>query len=610
MHPRQNPKQTGTPPAPASGADEPQADARFRAACEAHRRGELSQAEALYRAILLDHPSHGESLHLLGLLAFATSRTPWADELLRTALAIEPGNPRWLTAHAHVLAALGRLDEAIAALQQVLQRRPENAEESANSQAIIWIDLGMYQQKSGRPAQAIEAYLHALTLLPENAPENARVHNHLGAVLRQEGDLPAAAAQFALAVALDPAYADAHSNWGVTLHAACDYSGAALKFSQALRLQPDHPDANGHLGSVLSQLGHPRAERQLRRALTLKPGNPEARLNLGLHLLRQGNFAEGWQHYEARWQCPGFGRPSPAIPQPRWAGCAPGDSLAGTTLLIYAEQGLGDTLQFVRYLPLLLAAGARVILEVHPLLLDLLLTWAEPRQASLHVIAEDTPRPHFDSHIPLLSLPLAFATTPATIPPPIRLTPLPSSRNNHHGLRRGLRPGFRIGLCWAGNPKHALDRDRSLPLALLAPLFSVLGITFVSLQRGPAARQIEASGLPLETPELAGFSSTAAVLDTLDLVISVDTAAAHLSATQGIPTWILLPYVIDWRWNLPAASGKPGSSAWYPAARLFRQPGLAPAGSPPGTAWQPVIRRVSSALQQAAAAPSPATLEA
>ena len=351
------PKQSRNPTTPEAAA------AHFRAACEAHSRGDLPHAEALYRAILHDHPSHGETLHLLGLLAFATGRAPWADELLRTAVAIDPDNSRWLTAHAHVLAALGRLDEAIAALQHVLQREP--ADTGAN--ADIWIDLGMYQQKSGRHAQAIEAYLRALALLPENAPECVRVHNHLGAVLRQEGDLSGAAEQFAHAVALDPAYADAHSNWGVALHAACDYAGAALKFAEALRLQPDHPDANGHLGSVLSALGHPRAEGLLRRALALKPGDPEARLNLGLHLLREGAYAEGWQHYEARWECPGFGRHMPAVQQPRWAGFSPGQSLAGTTLFVYAEQGLGDTIQFVRYLPLVLAEGARVMLEVHPL---------------------------------------------------------------------------------------------------------------------------------------------------------------------------------------------------------------------------------------------------
>ena len=577
----------------------PTPDARFLTACEAHGRGDLQHAEALYRAILFDHPRHGECLHLLGLLAFATDRAPWADELLHTAARIEPDNPRWLTAHAHVLAALGRMDEAIAALQYVLQREPAGAD--AGAKANIWIDLGMYQQKSGRPAQAIEAYLRALALLPEDAPGNARVHNHLGAVLRQEGDLSGAAEQFAHAVALDPAYADAHSNWGVALHAACEYAAAALKFAEALRLRPDHPDANGHLGSVLSALGHPDAERLLRRALALKPGDPEARLNLGLHLLREGAYAEGWQHYEARWESPDFGRSLPAVQQPRWVGFSPGQSLAGTTLFVYAEQGLGDTIQFVRYLPLLLAEGARVILEVHPLLLDLLRTWAASLSGSLQVIAEGELRPRFDRHIPLLSLPLVFATTPGTIPPPVRLTAVPEARGVHNGLR--------VGLCWAGNPKHALDRDRSLPLALLAPLFSVPGVTFVSLQRGPAARQIEPSGLLLEIPELAGFSTTAAVLDTLDLVISVDTAAAHLAATQGVPPWILLPYVIDWRWNVPAASGEPGSSAWYPSARLFRQPGLAPAGSPPGTAWQPVIRKVLAALRQAAEAMQPATLE-
>ena len=574
---------------------------RFRAACEAHRQGDYTRAESLYREVLRDHPAHGECLHLLGLLAFATERAPLAEELLTRALALEPDNPRWLTAQAHVLAALGNLDAALATLDRVLRQQP------ANSGA--WIDRGRYLQKSGRPAQAIEAYLRALALDPQNPVP----HNHLGAILRHEGDLDGAADQFAQAIALDPSYADAWSNWGVVCHALCDYAEAARKYAEALRLQPDHPEATGQMGSVLSHLGHPHAERYLRRALALKPSDPEARLNLALHLLRQGNFAEGWQHYEARWECPDFGRPTLALDQPLWPGQSNAGRtsirpLAGTTLLVHAEQGLGDTFQFVRYLPRLIAEGAHVVLEVHPLLLDLLQTWAASGsfQGRLQVIAEDTPRPHFDPHIPLLSLPLAFSTTPDTIPPPLRLTPLPPTPHTH--------PGLRVGLCWAGNPKHALDRDRSLPLALLAPLFSVPGVTFVSLQRGPAARQIASSGLPLEAPELSDFSTTATLLDTLDLVLSVDTAAAHLSATQGVPTWILLPYVIDWRWNLPDASQQPGTSAWYPSARLFRQPGLAPSGAPLGTAWQPVVQRVRAALQtaarQASNPASPATLEA
>jgi Tfp pilus assembly protein PilF len=560
---------------------------RFRAACEAHRGGEYLRAEELYRAILLDEPGHGECLYLLGLLAFATDRTDWARELLARAVALEPENARRLTAYAHVLAALGRLEEAIAALRNALQAEPGNAG--------AWLDLGIYQQKSGQSAAAIESYLRSLTL----DPQNAAAHNHLGAVLRQEGDLDGAAEQFARAVSLDPAYADAFSNWGVVCHARCDFAEAARKFAEALRLQPDHAEANGHMGSVLSHLGHPGAEARLRRALVLKPGDPEARLNLALHLLRAGQFTEGWQQYEARWECPGFGRGAPAFDRPRWTGI--GESLRGTTLFVYAEQGLGDTFQFVRYVPLLLSEGARVVLAVHRLLLDLLEAWAASFAGRLQVIAEDAPVPPCDRQIPLLSLPLAFVTVPGTIPPPVRLTPVPEVRDEHASLR--------VGVCWAGNPKHALDRDRSLPLTLLAPLFSVPGVTFVSLQRGPAARQIEVSGLPLETPQLAGFSTSAAVLDTLDVVISVDTAAAHLAATQGIPTWILLPFVIDWRWGVPAPSGEPGSSAWYPAARLFRQPGLAPPGSPPGAAWQPVIRRVLAALRQAAEARTPATLE-
>ncbi len=422
----------------------PAFEARFLAACEAHRIGEYARAEALYRAILQEQPAHGECLHLLGLLAFATDRAPWAQELLADALTLEPDNVRWLTAYAHVLAALGLLEKAISTLRHVVRLEPANAG--------AWLELGLYQQKAGEPAAAIEAYLRSLAL----DPQNASAHTHLGAVLQQEGDLDGAAEQFARAVALDPSSADAFSNWGVVCHARCEHAEAARKFAEALRLQPDHPDANGHMGSVLSHLGHPGAESRLRRALVLKPGDPEARLNLALHLLRQGNFAEGWQLYEARWECPDFGRHLAAFEQPRWAG----QSLRGKKLFVYAEQGLGDTIQFVRYLPALLAQGAEVVLSVHRLLLPLLGSWAAMLPGRFEVIDEEEPRPPFDEHCPLLSLPLALATTPQSIPAPVRLTPLPTAPKEPAGAGTDLR----VGLCWAGNPRHALDRDRSLPL--------------------------------------------------------------------------------------------------------------------------------------------------
>jgi Flp pilus assembly protein TadD len=566
-------------------------EARFRAACEAHQRGDWALAEHGYQALLQERPGDGECLHLLGLLAFATGRGAWAEQLLEQAVARDPDNPRWLTARAHVLAAQGRMADALAALTQVVRLEPGNA--------AAWVSCGTYLQKSGDAAAAIAAYLQALAL----DPANPQAHNHLGAVLRQEDDLDGAAAHFAAAVELDPHYADAYSNWGVALHARCDFAGAVRKFAEALRLEPEHGEANGQMGGVLSLLGHPDAEQRLRRSLAAKPDDPEARLNLGLHLLRQGAFAEGWRLYEARWTCPGFGRSLPPMSPPRWTGppSAPGQSLRGTTLLVYAEQGFGDTFQFVRYIPRLLEQGARVVLEVHSLLAGLLRAWAARFGGELQVLAEGESQPEFDWHVPLLSLPLAFATDRDSIPPPIRLTP-PAHKTSSSGLR--------IGLSWAGNPRHALDRDRSVPLALLAPLFSVPGVTFVSLQRGAAARQIEAAGLPVETPELAGFETTAAVLDTLDLVISVDTAAAHLAATQGVPTWILLPFVMDWRWHLPAPAGGPDTSAWYPGVRLWRQAGLAPPDAAAGAAWQPVILRMRAALEAASRAAAGAELEA
>lgn len=561
-------------------------DSRFRAACAAHGRADYPAAEALYRDLLAEQPENGECLHMLSLLALASARNSWAKELVAQAVALAPGNTRWLRTQAHVLYECGELPEALAVLRRLLELEPANAS--------VWSDYGVYLYQDRQPAAAIEAFLHALAL----DPGQSRACNNLGSALREEGELDGAVEQFERALALDPAYADALSNLGTVAHARCDYARAVEHFLAALALDPNHADAIGHLGSVLSSLNHPDAEAHLRRALTLKPHDHDKQLNLALHQLRHGAFAEGWPGYEARWQSRGAGQQLPKLAQPQWTGTA-GQMLRGATILLHAEQGIGDTLQFLRYLPLVLALGARILLEVQTPLLGLARRYASTCQGAVQVIGPGEPRPPFDWHSPLLSLPHAFRTTLTTIPPPLRLTPPEAG---------SARQGLRVGLVWAGNPKHARDRERSMPLAALAPLFALPGITYVSLQKGPAAGQIKPSALPLEMPRLDTFEDTAAVLDSLDLVIAVDTAVAHLAASQGIGTWILLPLGADWRWHRIEASPRGGdtegreTSPWYPEAQLFRQAGLVPTGTPPGRAWQPVIARVAAALARFAQA--------
>jgi hypothetical protein len=236
-----------------------------------------------------------------------------------------------------------------------------------------------------------------------------------------------------------------------------------------------------------------------------------------------------------------------------------------------------------------LALGAKIILEVPPALLRLTTEFANQLDAGIIVVAEGSPLPPFDFHTPLMSLPHAFATTIDTVPAPLRLTPPSPSRPPHKPLR--------IGIAWSGNAAHDRDRERSIPTDALLPLFSVPGCEWVSLQLGEANDQLRKLGVIIEQPPLHDLLDTANLIDTLDLVLAVDTAVAHLAATQGAQTWILLPYVADWRWLRPATTITGSLTPWYPDAKIFRQTKL-PNGELQDELWQPVIAEVANALSR------------
>jgi hypothetical protein len=366
---------------------------------------------------------------------------------------------------------------------------------------------------------------------------------------------------------------------------------------------PGNAEIAAGLGEILSLVYHPDAEPVLRHALALEPHNAERHWNLSLELLKQGRYREGFTEYEWRWQRPERRNPMRPFSQPFWRN-QPGQTLRGKTILLHAEQGFGDTLQMLRYVPLVQALGARVVLEVQAPLRQLVSAFASTLPEKLNVIAHGEPLPHFDVHAAMMSLPFAFATDRDTVPPPVRLTP---ARLTPPELRlRHANEPVRVGLCWSGNPSHARDRERSIALETLRPLLQTPGCRWVSLQTGPAAAQIAALGLQIDQPQLTDFAATAAVIDTLDLVIAVDTAVAHLAATQGVPTWILLPFVADWRWLQPPSGTRPADpNPWYPQARVFRQRHF-PSARDPQAMWNPVIAETSAALRHLiAAAPTP-----
>ncbi len=387
---------------------------------------------------------------------------------------------------------------------------------------------------------------------------------------------------YAQALAL---YDDALSRWpdrfllwnnrGNTLLELSRYDAAAESYRRALQLVPALHDARVALASCLQATG--RLDEALAACDTVlreMPEHAEAHWNRALVLLLQGKYPEGWREYEWRWKKRRFTSPLRQFHQPVWQG----EPLAGKTILVYAEQGFGDTLQFCRYLPLLAAGGAQVVFECHPPLVALMATVG----ADIHVVPMGQPLPFFDLHVPLLSLPRLFGTTLETIPHRVPYLQPPPDRLAFWQSVMPRDARRKVGLCWAG--KTYPDPGRSIPVTTLSALAGVTEVSFVSLQMGEGC---ERPSLPLldVTLLVRDFADTAAVVAQLDLVVTIDTAVAHLAGALGIPTLVLLPAAPDWRW------GSDGDDCpWYPTMRLFRQ---RQAGQ-----WSAVLERVVGVLRQ------------
>lgn len=573
--------------------------------------GRLPEAEAAYRRAVALNPQLAEAHINLGILLQGMRRCPEAETAFRRALALRPdiaqahynlGNlyqemqrfpeaeaayrgalaRRADYAEAHynlgiVLQAMGRLPEAEAAYRQALDCRPDHAKAQYN--------LGHLFQTMQRLPEAETAYRRALAL----QPDYVEAHNNLGAVLKEMQRFPEAEAVCRRALALRPDFAEAHNNLGLALKEMHRFPEAEGAYGQALAIDPGYAQAHNNLGILLQDLQRfPEAEAAYGRALASDPGHADASFNLGLLFLRTGRLAEGWPLYEFRYHGNRTEQriPLPDLPCPQWQG----ESLAGKSLLVWPEQGFGDGIQFVRYLSRLKAAGAsRVTLVCKPPLqalfqglegADGVLTPDEARQAPAH-----------DFWTFLLSMPLHLGTTLDSIPAAIPYLQAPPERL---AAWQGRLPAgkLRIGLVWKGSTAHRNDRHRSLPnLAALAPLWKIPGAVFVSLQKGQGEE--EAATPPPGQPithlgsDIADFADSAAIVAQLDLVITVDTAIAHLAGALGIPCWVLLPKMgADWRWLDDRAD-----SPWYPGSlHLFRQ--QAPAD------WSATILEVAEALRQ------------
>lgn len=412
------------------------------------------------------------------------------------------------------------------------------------------------------------------------APDNAFGLNLQAILAHQAGRTDEAIELLGKSIQLNPRVADFHFNLGVALQAQERHADAAASYRTALALEPRHAGALTNLGRAFQKQAHPQAAIACyEQAVALKSDLPEAHWGLATQRLLLGDFAHGWEEYEHRWALPENQSSRREFAAPRWTG----DELAGRRLLLHAEQGVGDMLQFVRYAPLLARRGARVIVLCQPELKRLLVEMED-----VTVVTDGDPLPDFDVHLPLMSLSRLLGTTLSTIPANV-----PYLRADPVDVRAwsGRLAGdscFKVGLVWAGNPRHLNDRNRSCTLATFAPLADVTGIRFYSLQKGEAGTQARNPPanmkLVVAGDELFDFADTAALMASLDLVITVDTAAAHLAGALARPVWVLLPFAPDWRWLLER-----GDSPWYPSMRLFRQ-------KTPGD-WRGAISEVVTALR-------------
>jgi Flp pilus assembly protein TadD len=486
-----------------------------------------------------------------------------AVEAYQRVVAVAPDHPDSHLALARALRGQHRFREAAESFRRVIELRPSDLQAQ--------LGLGSVLHKAGELKAAIGAYVRVLQM----KPDCVEALTNLGLVCGDSGDSALAADLQRQAIAFAPGMAEAHNNLGSVLSKQGNIEDALICFGRALALKPDLADARFNIGYTFVLRGDlGTAERWFRDALELKPQSHTMRFFLGVLHLLQGRFSPGWQEYEFRWSSRPMRNQKRTFSQPQWRG----ETLRGDSILLYAEQGLGDTLHFVRYAPLVAARGGRVVLEVQPELRRLI----AGMEGVAQVLSPGDPLPDFCWQCPLMSLPLAFRTGLASIPASVPyLNANDAERERWSQRLQGTE--LRVGVAWAGNPGHSRDSMRSIRLAELAPLTAVEGTQFYSLQKGAAAAQIRdlPPGMTVVDldPELKDFADTAAIVANLDLVISVDTSVVHLAGALGKPVWVLLHQAPDWRWLLDRQD-----SPWYPTMRLFRKSAAED--------WQAVVHRL------------------
>ncbi|WP_074169420.1 tetratricopeptide repeat protein [Caballeronia hypogeia] len=542
--------------------------------------GQHDEARAMYRKVLDIEPDSALAHFNLGLLLRLCNQPDEAESALRNAIRLQPG-----LADAHhqlgmLLAATDRPAEAELTFRRALELRPD--------WAPVLRELGTVLHALGRAREAELVLRHAT----QADPNNPIAHHNLASLLAARGQWRDAEQAYRRAIDLDPTLAHAHSDFAVLLSTNGRFAEAEAHAREALGLAPANAIYHNNLANALRDLGQAEeAESAYRRAIDIEPGFADARFNLALHLLSLGAYAEGWALHEARYDERKTGRAPipPELAYPQWRD----EPLSGKSIVVLHEQGFGDTLQFCRYLPMLKAQGAASLTVVcHPHVAELISSLdGVDRCIERHELALC---PAHDYWCFMMSLPLHFGTTLDTIPHAVPYLRVPEARRSHWRARLpGAAP--KVGLVWAGNPRqcdpehHALDRRRSMQATDYLPLLQAPDITFVSLQIGAwSAPQLNALPPDLRpfdpTDEVRDFADTAAIIECLDLVVTVDTSVAHLAGALGKPVWILSRIDGCWRWLRERED-----SPWYPTARLFHQ------RTPDD--WTEAVERVAHALR-------------
>lgn len=641
-----------------------------------HQKGELPEAERLYRQILAVEPRHADSLHLLGVLAHQVGQYEICVQFITKAIAVDKRQAAYHCNLGNALQALGKMDKAESCYKRALLLQPKLAEARMNlgtvflaggaldkaegefrralalnpEMAEIHVNLGTILLNKGKFAEAAASLERALALRPEFAearynlgnvfkaegkldeavgcyrralalkpglpqvhanlgsvlqiqdkldearlcyeeavllqPENAEAHYDLGTLCSAQGKLDAAAECYQQALALKPAFPRAHYNLGYTFQAQDKLDEAAACFERALALQPNYAEACYNLGCVLRSLGRvDEALERIRQALAMKPDYPQARFGLAMIQLLMGDFENGWRSYRSRWQSIDHDTPMRAYPQPLWNG----KKLSQGRLLLWGEQGIGDEIMFAGLVPDALRTGNSIVLDCEPRLRPLFARSFPEVEVISGYEHDDPGESHAAAHLPIGSLPALFRSSEGAFA--ARTSPyLKADAAERQRFRSRYADGrLLIGLAWHTKNKNT-GRKRSLDLSLLAPLFALPCLRWISLQYGDFDGLEEQAALahaPLlidrGVNQFTSMDRFAAQMAAMDLVISIDNSTVHLAGALGVPTWLLLPFAPDWRWRQEGEK-----SAWYEGLRLFRQPQIGD--------WSSVVRSVRTAL--------------